>query len=94
MHAENRIAKLLPCHFTETSDKIAYSKYSFSAFSITVTACIFTGAAFLLFLIFFTGLYNADHGQWWLTALQVAQHKLHHSFTETVAVAILCNIKV
>ena len=54
----------------------------------------FVGASFLVFLIFFAGLYNADHGQWGLTALQVAQHKLHHSFTEAVALGILCNIMV
>lgn len=54
----------------------------------------FIGASFLVLLIFFSGLYNADHGQWGLTALQVAQHKLHHSFTEAVALGILCNIMV
>ena len=54
----------------------------------------FVGAFFLVFLIFFAGLYNADHGQWGLTALQVAQHKLHHSFTEAVALGTLCNIMV
>ena len=54
----------------------------------------FIGATFLVFLIFFAGLYNADHGQWGLTALQVAQHKLHHSFTEAVSLGILCNIMV
>lgn len=54
----------------------------------------FIGASFLVLLIFLSGLYNADHGQWGLTALQVAQHKLHHSFTEAVALGILCNIMV
>ena len=54
----------------------------------------FVGASFLVLLIFFAGLYNADHGQWGLTALQVAQHKLHHTFTEAVALGILCNIMV
>lgn len=54
----------------------------------------FIGATFLVFLIFFSGLYNADHGQWGLTALKVAQHKLHHSFTEAIALGILCNILV
>ncbi|MFT6986597.1 MAG: formate transporter [Psychromonas sp.] len=54
----------------------------------------FVGATFLVFLIFFAGLYNADNGQWGLTALNIAQHKLHHSFTEAVALGILCNIMV
>jgi len=54
----------------------------------------FTGAGFLVLLIFLSGLYNADHGQWGLNALHVAQHKLHHSFTEAVALGVLCNIMV
>ncbi len=54
----------------------------------------YVGATFLVFLIFFAGLYNADNGQWGLNALQVAQHKLHHSFTEAVALGTLCNIMV
>ncbi|PKG39253.1 formate transporter FocA [Psychromonas sp. Urea-02u-13] len=54
----------------------------------------YVGATFLVFLIFFAGLYNADNGQWGLNALQVAQHKLHHSFTEAIALGILCNIMV
>lgn len=54
----------------------------------------FIGASFLVLLIFFAGMYNADHGQWGFTVLQVAQHKLHHSFTEAVALGILCNIMV
>ncbi|PKF61811.1 formate transporter FocA [Psychromonas sp. psych-6C06] len=54
----------------------------------------YIGATFLVFLIFFAGLYSADNGQWGLNALQVAQHKLHHSFTEAVALGMLCNIMV
>jgi len=54
----------------------------------------YVGATFLVFLIFFSGLHNADNGQWGLTALNIAQHKLHHSFTEAVALGILCNIMV
>ncbi len=54
----------------------------------------YIGATFLVFLVFFAGLYNADNGQWGLTALQIVQHKLHHSFTEAVALGILCNIMV
>jgi formate transporter len=54
----------------------------------------FIGATFLVFLIFFAGMYNADHGQWGLTVLHIAQHKLHHSFIEAVSLGILCNIMV
>ncbi|PKH02463.1 formate transporter FocA [Psychromonas sp. MB-3u-54] len=54
----------------------------------------FIGATFLVLLIFFAGMYNADHGQWGLTVLHIAQHKLHHSFIEAVSLGILCNIMV
>ncbi|MCG6201441.1 formate transporter FocA [Psychromonas antarctica] len=54
----------------------------------------FVGAIFLVLLMFLAGMYKADHGQWGLTALMVAQHKLHHTFTEAVALGILCNIMV
>lgn len=54
----------------------------------------YIGATFLVCLIFFSGLYNSDHGQWGLNALQVAQHKLHHSFIEALALGIMCNIMV
>jgi formate transporter len=54
----------------------------------------FIGATFLVILIFLAGLYSADNGQWGLNALQFAQHKLHHSFIEAVALGTLCNIMV
>ena len=54
----------------------------------------YVGATFLVLLIFFSGLYNADNGQWGLNALLVAQHKLHHSFIEAIALGMLCNIMV
>lgn len=61
---------------------------------ITVYLGNFVGATFFVFLIFISGLYNSDNGQWGLTALTVAQHKLHHTFVEAVALGILCNIMV
>lgn len=54
----------------------------------------FVGATFLVFLIFFAGLYMSDHGQWGLNALNTASHKLHHSFVEAIALGMLCNIMV
>ncbi|ABM04993.1 formate/nitrite transporter [Psychromonas ingrahamii 37] len=54
----------------------------------------FIGATFLVFLIFFAGMYNTDHGQWGLTVLHIAQHKLHHSSIEAVSLGILCNMMV
>lgn len=54
----------------------------------------YVGATFLVALIFLSGLYNADHGQWGLNVLNVSQHKLHHTFIEAVALGTLCNIMV
>lgn len=54
----------------------------------------YVGATFLVALIFISGLYNADHGQWGLNVLNVSQHKLHHTFIEAVALGTLCNIMV
>jgi len=54
----------------------------------------FVGATFLVFLIFLSGLYLSDHGQWGLNALLTAQHKLHHTYTQAIALGMLCNIMV
>lgn len=54
----------------------------------------YVGATFLVFLVFFAGMYMNDNGQWGLNALNIAEHKLHHSFSEAVALGILCNIMV
>jgi formate transporter len=52
------------------------------------------GALFLAALIFVAGMYMGDHGQWGLNVLNISRHKLHHSFSEAVALGILCNIMV
>ncbi|HEY7864933.1 MAG TPA: formate/nitrite transporter family protein, partial [Psychromonas sp.] len=54
----------------------------------------FVGATFLVFLIFLSGLYLSDHGQWGLNALLTAQHKLHHTYVQAIALGMLCNIMV
>lgn len=54
----------------------------------------FVGATCLVILIFLSGLYMSDHGQWGLNAMLTAQHKLHHTFTQAVALGMLCNIMV
>ncbi|WP_022940415.1 formate transporter FocA [Psychromonas hadalis] len=54
----------------------------------------YVGATFLVFLVFFASMYMGDNGQWGLNALNIAEHKLHHSFTEAVTLGILCNIMV
>lgn len=54
----------------------------------------FIGAMLLLILVVAAGLYQMDSGQWGLNALNIAQHKLHHSPVEAFALGILCNLLV
>ncbi|SMS00721.1 putative formate transporter 1 [Vibrio mangrovi] len=54
----------------------------------------FFGAMFLLVLVMAAGLYSGAHGQWGLNALNIAQHKLHHTFIQAFALGILCNLLV
>ncbi|EDM56457.1 UTP--glucose-1-phosphate uridylyltransferase, partial [Vibrio parahaemolyticus AQ3810] len=42
----------------------------------------FIGAMFLLALVTAAGLYQMDAGQWGLNALNIAQHKLHHTLLQ------------
>jgi len=52
------------------------------------------GALFLVLLIATAKMHLLDHGQWGLNALHVAQHKLHHTFWEALALGVLCNVLV
>ena len=54
----------------------------------------FLGAMLLLALVTAGGLYESGHGQWGLNALNIAQHKLHHTFLQAFALGILCNLLV
>ncbi|MCR9610248.1 formate transporter FocA [Vibrio alginolyticus] len=54
----------------------------------------FIGAMFLLALVTAAGLYQMDNGQWGLNALNIAQHKLHHTIIQAFALGILCNLLV
>ena len=54
----------------------------------------FVGAMFLLALVSAAGLYQLDGGQWGLNALNIAQHKLHHSPVQAFALGVLCNLLV
>ncbi len=59
----------------------ANKQITFTKMSIwgKVYAGNFIGAMFLLALVSAAGLYQLDGGQWGLNALNIAQHKLHHS---------------
>lgn len=54
----------------------------------------FIGAMFLLVIVSAAGLYQMDHGQWGLNALNIAQHKLHHTPVQAFALGVLCNLLV
>ncbi|MGF1748362.1 formate transporter FocA [Vibrio cionasavignyae] len=54
----------------------------------------FIGAMFLLLIVSAAGLYQMDNGQWGLNALNIAQHKLHHSWVQAFALGVLCNLLV
>ncbi|XHN44682.1 formate/nitrite transporter [Lonepinella sp. MS14437] len=54
----------------------------------------FVGAIFIVSLIWFGGQLMAANGQWGLTILQTAQHKIHHTWIEAFCLGILCNIMV
>ncbi|MCL1140696.1 formate transporter FocA [Shewanella pneumatophori] len=54
----------------------------------------FIGAMLMVLLISLAGMYQLDGGRWGLSALNIAQHKLHHSWTQAFVLGILCNIMV
>ncbi|ACX83304.1 Formate channel 1 [Aggregatibacter actinomycetemcomitans] len=54
----------------------------------------FVGAIFIVLVIWFSGQTMAAHGQWGLTILSTAQHKIHHTWIEAFCLGILCNIMV
>ena len=54
----------------------------------------FVGAMLMVLLIFLAGMYQLDSGRWGLSALNIAQHKLHHSWTQAFVLGILCNMMV
>ncbi len=54
----------------------------------------FIGAMILVGLVSAAGLYQLDGGEWGRNALNIAQHKLHHTWTEAFTLGILCNILV
>lgn len=54
----------------------------------------FIGAMLLLALVTGAGLYQMGHGEWGLNALNIAQHKLHHTTVEAFSLGVLCNLLV
>jgi len=52
------------------------------------------GAALMVMLIVMAKMYLLDGGSWGINALQIAQHKLHHTWSQAFALGILCNLLV
>jgi formate transporter len=52
------------------------------------------GGLIVVGLIIMSAQYTAADGQWGLNAMNVAQHKIHHTFFEALALGILCNLMV
>ncbi|MGR5065574.1 formate transporter FocA [Photobacterium sp. DNB22_13_2] len=54
----------------------------------------FIGAMFMLLLISAAGMFMLNNGQWGLNALNIAQHKLHHTPVQAFSLGVLCNLLV
>lgn len=52
----------------------------------------FVGALFIVLLTWFAGQIMAANGQWGLTILKTAQHKIHHTWTEAFALGIFVTL--
>lgn len=54
----------------------------------------FVGAMLILGLVILAKMHLLDGGAWGINALQIAQHKLHHSWGQAFALGVLCNLLV
>ena len=54
----------------------------------------FVGGLSVVVLILLSGQIMVANGQWGLTILKTAQHKIHHTWMEAFTLGILCNIMV
>lgn len=84
---------------SSTMTTVAYASGRINTFQmlrnwIVVYFGNFVGALFIVFLIWFAGQTMAANGQWGLTILATAQHKIHHTWFEAFCLGILCNVMV
>lgn len=54
----------------------------------------FVGAIFILLLVVGGKMQNLDGGEWGISVLHLAQHKIHHTWIEAFSLGILCNLLV
>ncbi|CAG9296592.1 formate transporter FocA [Celerinatantimonas diazotrophica] len=52
------------------------------------------GSLFIVLLIMGSGTYLGSQGQWGLSALHLAEHKIHHTFIQAFTLGVLCNMMV
>lgn len=61
---------------------------------ITVYVGNFCGAFGLVLIMQAAKHYNLDHGLLGINYMHIAQHKLHHTFGQAVALGVMCNVLV
>lgn len=54
----------------------------------------FVGAMVMLLLVVGAKMHLQDGGQWGINAMNIAQHKLHHTWIQAFSLGILCNLLV
>lgn len=52
------------------------------------------GAMLILGLVLMAKVHLLDGGAWGINAMQIAQHKIHHSWSQAFALGVLCNLLV
>ncbi|MFM2483731.1 formate transporter FocA [Celerinatantimonas yamalensis] len=52
------------------------------------------GSLFIVLLMMGAGMHMAMNGQWGLSVLHLAEHKIHHTFIQAFTLGILCNMMV
>ncbi len=61
---------------------------------VTVYLGNMVGAFFFVMMIWLAQQHMTGNGAWGINAMTIAQHKIHHSFGQAVALGVLCNLLV
>ena len=54
----------------------------------------FVGSLLMVALVIMARMHTLNGGEWGINVLLIAQHKIHHSWTQALALGILCNLLV
>lgn len=84
---------------SSTLTAVAKATHRITWFQMFKNWCIVYGGNFIgglsvVVLIWLSGQIMAANGQWGLTILKTAQHKIHHTWMEAFTLGILCNMMV